>query len=632
MAQRVADRSSSYGVARNGFALLLVALAVAPAEAFTTRQHSAAARNAHQRTCARDLISEADAVRYINDPDCIGNDCELRDLTASNPNEADRGRQEDYSLVWACRNWDHFLEQPVGGPKTPPAITDSTFSEFYNNGDAYSRLLSYAKDRARLARISVAPEHPDFRRQWEEARQSARAAVRAAYRAAHYATDSVACGHKQSNSWCNWQDAEPSANCRTFVESPYNQATIANPLKELFGVSRTIALCSGQPQQFPPFGGFHGTYVDPRPDLRAAGFEPTPGLGYAAAERYMRHYSRGRYLLDAYGGRWKNECPTSGCDDGECLAVGADGRTIAQDSAEERAILGDIATQTLEAVCAELPMETTIAPNQITEWKRQTFVHGEMGAVFGRFLNSDGTPLETRTAQSQPLPTELNGIELEWHSGSRIVKLPLFYVSTSQINFHFPANKLSPPEAIPYGFGDFYVRRNRRVIGKYLLEVRRGPALRFFTATGSGKGPPHGYVAGPDGQFKYPLANCSSGPDACEINPINTDGNHYLVLFASGFGNADGHLRLSEFDVTVDFHSTAINYGSPEYMGPQGLFAGLDQLNFRVPGSMCSLAETRNPVTGGDHGLIVRQPAEANYSNVPYMEVRFCPCDRPVCR
>ncbi len=614
-------------------ATLLGVLPALPAAAFTTKQHTAAARNAHQRTCARDLISEAEAVRFINDPDCRGNDCELYDITDGNPSDFLRGVEEDRSLIWACRNWDHFLDQPNGGPKVTPTITDTTFTEFHDNGDAYSRLLSYAQDRARAARITVPPENPDFRRQWEEARKAAKAAMRAGFRAAHYATDSVACGHKQSNFWCNWQDAQPSANCRVFVDSILNQDTLRGACGgQQLGIPKTVSFCSGQTMTFHDLWfctDTHDTVVDPKPDLRAAGFEPTLGLGYAAAERLMRHYSRGRYLIDAFGGRWKNEC-SANCKDGECLAVGPDGSEVPQHGEEEARILGDIATKTLEDVCQWLPMETTLTPTQITDWGRQTFVHGEMGAVFGRFLKNDGTPLDTRTANTSPLPTEMNGIELEWHgkppTEPKIVKLPLFYVSSQQINFHFPANLQFPPEKIPYGGGTFVVRRNRRVIGNIPLEIRQGPALRFFTANGSGKGPPLGYVAGPNGEYKWELANCASGPNSCQINGIPTDGNHYIVLYASGFGNSDRHLDLSEFDVTVDFTSTDINWGRPEYMGPQGQFAGLDQLNFRVPASMCLLAKTKNPTTGGEHWLYIRQPLRQNFSNNHAMEVRFCPC------
>ncbi len=154
-----------------------------------------------------------------------------------------------------------------------------------------------------------------------------RKAVRSALRACHYAMDRSACGHAIGNLWCDPnlpKDAPISADCRAFYD-----ANIAKLGVTLAAKVRTTRLyCSGDP--------FVSTLACVG-DLIARDYLNLDAVGYAAAERLIRHYATGITLTEPkpIGSPPSTATPSrcvAGCPDGECLAGQAHNPTTTEEA------------------------------------------------------------------------------------------------------------------------------------------------------------------------------------------------------------------------------------------------------------------------------------------------------------
>jgi uncharacterized protein (TIGR03437 family) len=578
---------------------------------FSTPQHEEAGFNAYTRTCARDvvggqpLISIEEAVRWINDPDCIDNRCDLYDITSANPDPKKAAEDEgDRSLLWACRNPDHFSQNARDGQRSAtPIITDDNFSEFRDNKDARERLIAYGIERARQARQSQSIV---------TRRSLMRAALRAAFRAAHYSTDRLACGHDVGNNLCDWRATSVPENslCARFVNNAANRATTDWKTNWL-GLRGAMAVCKGgttinpvpigrvpallNGQLLKEFGKFPGL-----PD-----WNPTEGMGYASVERLIRHYSRGRPYTDfdpQTGAAFTrtNNCSTT-CSDGECLRLplGRNGqpdenRRIAPGSRAERLKLGDAATADIARVCSafrakvtpvnsgsyrradlngrsftpdDLLDDTALLPADNNNVAADELVTGFAETIpTEMFLPGDAD----RKDPSNPLcTTQLGGrwaVRATWGEG-RTENACLFFMGgpNRQVNFKLPA-----------GIAESQVV-NIEVVDESTQEVIafEGPLLvgpvepGLFTADSSGAGLVSGQLfRRVDGQDIY--TNLTTTP----INLHLEGENMILILYGTGIR---GRGPNSAVRATVGGRPATVDYA-----GAQGLL-GFDQVNLTVP-------------------------------------------------
>lgn len=171
--------------------------------------------------------------------------------------------------------------------------------------------------------------------------------------------------------------------------------------------------------------------------------------------------------------------------------------------------------------------------------------------------------------------TELGGrysvnVEYTHPEGLVNVKACVSYIGPSQVNFVMPDAPLGTTSASVTAFDS----AQNRSIGQmaYLSIATVSPGI--FTRNGSGTGVPSGSVirVSENGETKQePMP--ASPADALDISDDKQ--TIFLVLYGTGIRN---RAALQDVAVTVAGIPATV-----EYAGPQGEFAGLDQLNIRLP-------------------------------------------------
>ncbi len=182
-----------------------------------------------------------------------------------------------------------------------------------------------------------------------------------------------------------------------------------------------------------------------------------------------------------------------------------------------------------------------------------------------------GTGLATMTAvaNTTPLPTDLAGTRF-WVNG---IAAPLFFVAPGQVNFLVPPGVSTGSAVVEITSGDNTISRG--TINLNLI----APSL--FTSNATGTGAPAAVVT-KDGINFASVGN----PDGTS-NPL--DAGDYLVLFGSGYRKAS----LSSVQITIG--------GRPVpalYVGAQGSFAGLDQINTQIPAGISGLVDVVVSING----------------------------------
>jgi uncharacterized protein (TIGR03437 family) len=186
-------------------------------------------------------------------------------------------------------------------------------------------------------------------------------------------------------------------------------------------------------------------------------------------------------------------------------------------------------------------------------------------AAFGSRLAA-----RTEVASSLPLPTTLAGTSVRVNG----VLAPLFFVSPQQVNLLVPAGAVAGANAvIEITTADGAVSRGETAV------ARTAPGI--FTANAQGAGAPAA-VATTDGVNYFPVGNPDGSP-----NPIKP--GDYLVLFGTGLRRA----APGTVKITIG--------GAPApalFIGAQGSFARLDQLNTQVPAGVSGVVDLVVSVNG----------------------------------
>lgn len=197
-------------------------------------------------------------------------------------------------------------------------------------------------------------------------------------------------------------------------------------------------------------------------------------------------------------------------------------------------------------------------------------------AAFGENLAAS-----TAIATALPLPTQLAGVTIKVKDSDNVVRdAPLFFVSPGQINYLVPAGTSAGLAIMTVFNGSNQVAQGTTPI------TAVAPAL--FTANASGRGVPaanllriRGYA-----QTFEPLARYDAEKQAFVPIPIDLgpEGDQvFLILYGTGFR------------ARTALEAVLTNVGGEEaevfFAGAAPGFAGLDQVNIRLPRSLAGRGE-----------------------------------------
>jgi len=157
-------------------------------------------------------------------------------------------------------------------------------------------------------------------------------------------------------------------------------------------------------------------------------------------------------------------------------------------------------------------------------------------------------------------------------AGTRRAATNVFYASPGQINFVVPADTAVGEAALTIDSDE-----GLRALGSLTIEAT-APAL--FTADASGQGRPAALVATRDAAGRQMLT-----PATQPVAALNDD--TVLVLFGTGWRGAAANMQVSIGGLNAPIL----------YTGPQNEFAGLDQLNVRLPRALAGRGDVTVMVT-----------------------------------
>lgn len=185
---------------------------------------------------------------------------------------------------------------------------------------------------------------------------------------------------------------------------------------------------------------------------------------------------------------------------------------------------------------------------------------GAIAAAFGANLAS-----RIETATTLPLPTSLANVTVKLIDSRSIEhRAQLFFVSPGQINYLIP-------EQAALGLAQMLVSNGDTVLARGELQLV-GAAPAIFTTSYNGRGIPVALTTY-DGVRYENVAQADGSAKAIEAGmPWRPN---YLLLFGTGFRNG-GNLRVRIGNQEI----------TPLYNGPQGGFAGLDQINLMLPSNL----------------------------------------------
>lgn len=187
-----------------------------------------------------------------------------------------------------------------------------------------------------------------------------------------------------------------------------------------------------------------------------------------------------------------------------------------------------------------------------------------IAAAFGTNLSSG-----IFVASTTPLPTELGGTKVRVNGELA----PLFFVASSQVNFLIPSGAQTGNAVIEITAADGSLSRGTINLSSV------APSL--FTSNASGSGAPAAVVT-KDGVNFAAVGNADGSSNLLDVGD-------YLVLFGTGLRKAS----TSSVRITIGGREAPV-----QFIGAQGGYAGLDQINTQIPAGVSGLADVTVSING----------------------------------
>lgn len=238
------------------------------------------------------------------------------------------------------------------------------------------------------------------------------------------------------------------------------------------------------------------------------------------------------------------------------VAVDSQGRLLVVDSANHRV------RQVISATAFQPAVMTSAA-----SYNGQQVARDSLVAIFGQGLATTAV-----AATALPLPTQLGGTTVMVRDAAGVERAAgLIYVSPQQINLQLPPSTAPGTASLTVTSGD------GRLASGLIPVANTAPAIFSAGATGRGVAAAYLLRVTADGRQLYePVAGYDAATAAWVPIPIDfgaAGDQLYLVLFGTGWRFA----RAAEAEVLIGGVR-----GEVAYLGPQGGFVGLDQLNLRL--------------------------------------------------
>jgi uncharacterized protein (TIGR03437 family) len=169
-------------------------------------------------------------------------------------------------------------------------------------------------------------------------------------------------------------------------------------------------------------------------------------------------------------------------------------------------------------------------------------------------------------AQVLPLPTMLGGITVNLKDATGATfAVPLIYVSPNQVNCVIP-------KGVAIGVATLVVSNGNATSTGTAKIGATAPGL--YSANQTGQGPAAAQIT--DGVIYANTAQCNSA-GSCTLVTIDLSRSPFLILYGTGIrgtAQANVSVKIGNIDAPVTF------------AGPQGTFAGLDQVNVALPAAL----------------------------------------------
>ncbi|MGE0131653.1 MAG: SBBP repeat-containing protein [Blastocatellales bacterium] len=239
--------------------------------------------------------------------------------------------------------------------------------------------------------------------------------------------------------------------------------------------------------------------------------------------------------------------------------------------------IADLFNQRIRKLTRYTPDNRTVASASAASFDRASLAVESIVSAFGSNLAP-----AVKIADATPLPTTLAGATVKVRDSRGVERqAPLFFVSPNQINFQIPPGTSTGLTTITSTDAN-----GNSASG---VEMITNVAPGLFSANANGQGVAAAVVLRirADGSQSYePVAVFDQSQNRFVARPIDlgpaTD-QVFLILFGTGLRN---HSALSNVNAKIGAEDAEVLF-----VGAQGGFVGLDQINLRLPRSLAGRGE-----------------------------------------